>query len=122
MSEQGGGAIEALITQLAATLEPAQRVSLEPGIYLTVDGAGRPRFQVRLRLAGCGSKRKTQTVDTLEQARELRASFRQSRRGGRSAARTHELGRLSFEECSREQWWLKYVLNHCGDVTQVSYG
>ena len=50
--------LEAAIREKAASLRPGERVSVEEGIQMTVDSAGRIRFQVRVRTAGRDSKRK----------------------------------------------------------------
>jgi hypothetical protein len=86
-----------------------------------VDGAGRLRFQVRMRVAGRGARQWARTVDTFAQAVALRERFEAARRGrGLAELRGQQLARMRFEQFV-EEWWARHVERHCNGVTQLGY-
>jgi hypothetical protein len=68
VSNRVGEPTRAELEALAATLAPGQQRAVGGGIYLRVDGAGRMRFQFRLRSAGAQSRNAGGTYDSWEEA------------------------------------------------------
>jgi hypothetical protein len=115
----GPSPTEPQLRERAAGLAPGRRRRVEESIWITVDGWGRLRFQVRMRVAGRGARQWARTVDTFEQAVALRERFEAARRGrGLAELRGQQLARMRFEQFV-EEWWESHVQLHCNGVTQA---
>ena len=103
---------EAQLRAWAAGLAPGRRRRIEEAIWITVDGSGRLRFQVRMRAAGRGARQWARTVDTFEQAVALRERFEAARRGrGLAELRGQQLARMRLEDIGEEA--VEEILDWC---------
>ena len=119
MPNPNGKPSKVAIELLARTLKPGQRVRVGEGIFLTVDGSGRLRFQWRARLGGRDSRLASGTCDTFDEAHHERVLSLQSKRDG--SARRRERGRLMrIEDYVARRWWVD-VLKETQPLTQLDY-
>lgn len=104
MAKKNNAPTRAELQELAATLEPGQRVTVGTRITMTVDGAGRLRFQWRGRIAGRGSRSPGGTCNSYEDAAAERDKF--DARKSDSTEKRRERGRkMTIETVFIDEWW-----------------
>jgi integrase len=104
VAKKNNAPTKAELEVLAARLEPGQRVTVGTRITMTVDGAGRLRFQWRGRLAGRGSRHPGGTCDSYQDAERERDEFDGRKRD--STAKRRERGRkMTIETAFKDEWW-----------------
>lgn len=120
MARKNNAPSKAELGELAATLEPGQRVTVGTRITMTIDAAGRLRFQWRGRLAGRGSRSPGGTCDSYQEAEAKRDEF--DARKSDSTAKRRERGRkMAIEQVFADAWW-PHVDEALEGNTKLDYG
>lgn len=107
------------ITRIVKELRPGKRVGVAQCISVTVDSDGRVRYQVRVRVAGAGSRFAGGTHDTIEEAIAERDRLLELRADG-VAARAAANKRIKLTQYVEREWW-PHVLR-LRILTRIDYG
>jgi integrase len=119
MAKRNNEPTKAGLVALAGDLAPGQRVRVGDGIYMTVDGAGRQRFQWRARMGGRGTRQAGGTESTFVDATNARDRFLGRKTDG--VLRRLEKGRkMTLDQYVAQLWWPD-VLEQTEGATQLDY-
>jgi sugar phosphate isomerase/epimerase len=104
VAKRGNAPTKAELEAIADTLEPGKRRQVGTGIYMTVDGSGRLRFQWRARLGGRRTRHAGGTCDSYEEAENARNRFL-DRKEDPTEKRRERGRKMPIEALFAEYWW-----------------